>query len=141
MSNKREATFHPMDPSEAGDLSFPEPERETIGDWAGHTPAEVMTSAETATEDVFTFSLEQKPDNIVTQQLLGLRPYILIKPALDEAGDTVINIEVGGSAELDGLGEVLEGIGKLLQEPESAQRIGAAIAAARAEAEQDYEDE
>lgn len=114
-----------------------EVEPETIGDWAGHTPK----PAATEDVDVFSFTLEQKPDNIVTQQLLGLRPYILLKPEVNDDGETLINIEAGGGAELDGLGEVLEGVGQLLQDPRVTAEIAEAVKAAQEKAEQDDKDE
>lgn len=100
-----------------------------------------MTTTDKAeTEEIFGFTLEQRASNVITQRLLGLRPYIILKPDLDDDEQAVIHIEVGGGAELEGLGVLLEGIGNLLQDREAAQQIETAIGAAQ-KAEQGDEDE
>lgn len=106
------------------------------------TETTAPAAEETETES-FSFTLEQRADNVISQQLFGLRPYIILKPELDDQGEAVIHIEVGGGAEIEGLGGLLEGIGKILQEPEAAQQIDAAIVAARAAAaeEEDEDDD
>lgn len=102
-----------------------------------------MTSTgSTELEEVFSFTLEQRASNVIVQRIFGLSPYIVITPDLDEDEQKVLfNIEVGGGAELEGLGELLEGLGHLLSQPEAAQQIEAAQEAAREAAEQDEDDD
>lgn len=116
MSNKSEATFHP------------EPERETVGDWAGHTPQK-KTNDELGDEGSLKFGLQQRADNTITQRLLGVGPYILIQP-VEEGGEIVVNVEAGGGATLADAGDFLETIGEALNDPELLEQVAAQEAAA-----------
>jgi hypothetical protein len=110
-----------------------EVERDTIGDWAGHSP-EAKQDAQDPNES-YTFTLKQRGSSDVTSRVLGIQPYILIIPQLDDdEEDVLVHIEVGGGAELEGIDEVFASLGSLLGQPTSVQQIHDVTVAAKAKA-------
>ncbi|KQR01464.1 hypothetical protein ASF74_07825 [Arthrobacter sp. Leaf145] len=108
-----------------------EVEADTIGDWAGHTPE----GKEDAPEETYTFTMQQRGSSTVTSRVLGLQPYILIIPQVDDDTDDVfVHIEAGGGAELEDIDGVFTSLGALLGQPAAVQQIHDVTAAAKAEA-------
>lgn len=145
MSNKSEATFHGLtDTEREADKNAAafraEPEPETIGDWAGHTPTKKKSSEELGDETSLKFGLQQRAASTITQRLLGVGPYILIQPE-EEGGEMIVNVEAGGGATLADAGDFLETIGEALNDPELLKQVAEREAAAAAVDEELTRDE
>lgn len=114
----------------SGEAPLPEPEPETIGDWAGHTPK----PAPEDDGDQLNLKLLMRDRLTITTQVFGLEPYIILRPTISEdEGEFTVHIEAGGGADIANVGLFLEGIADALQDPGITDQIAAAIQAAEAQ--------
>ncbi|AYN58734.1 hypothetical protein PBI_PEAS_47 [Arthrobacter phage Peas] len=92
------------------------------------------------TDQNIRLELKQRRRLVITQQVFGLTPYVIIRPEPSEDdGELTFFIEAGGGAKLEDLGAVFEGLAEYLNDPGVAGQIEAATDAAIAAAEEEDE--